>query len=136
MRSRDNLKKLVIRFCPFPGMARLESAWSQTAELAADDAAVSNLDDAIDLAAALVKLCRLVPVDAAPLCTVGFVTGSISARVERLLAWSESEAGKAQHVPIRSWYVIPSVLAALSFVFVSYGPTLALTHKVTEWLVR
>ncbi len=33
MRSRDNLKKLVFRFCPFPGMARLESAWSQTAEL-------------------------------------------------------------------------------------------------------
>jgi Zn-dependent protease with chaperone function len=136
MRSRDNLKKLVFRFCPFPGMARLESAWSQTAELAADDAAVSNLDDAIDLAAALVKLCRLVPVDAAPVCTVGFVTGSISARVARLLAWNESGAGKARHIPIRSWYVIPSVLAALSLLFVSYGPTLALTHKVTEWLVR
>jgi Zn-dependent protease with chaperone function len=136
MRSSDNLKKLVFRFCPFPGMARLESAWSQTAELAADDAAVSNLDDAIDLAAALVKLCRLVPVDAAPVCTVGFVTGSIGARVARLLAWNESAAGKSHHIPIRSWYVIPSVLAALSLVFVSYGPTLALTHKVTEWLVR
>jgi Zn-dependent protease with chaperone function len=136
MHSRDNLKKLVFRFCPFPGMARLESAWSQTAELAADDAAVSNLDDAIDLAAALVKLCRLVPVDAAPVCTVGFVSGSISARVARLLAWNESGAGKARHIPIRSWYVIPSVLAALSLLFVSYGPTLALTHKVTEWLVR
>jgi beta-lactamase regulating signal transducer with metallopeptidase domain len=136
MRSRDNLKKLVIRFCPFPGMARLESAWSQTAELAADDAAVSNLDDAIDLAAALVKLCRLVPVDAAPVCTVGFVTGSISARVARLLAWNESGAGYARHIPIRSWYVIPSVLAGLSLVFVSYGSTLALTHQVTEWLVR
>jgi Zn-dependent protease with chaperone function len=136
MRSRDNLKKLVFRFCPFPGMARLESAWSQTAELAADDAAVSNLDDAIDLAAALVKLCRLVPVDAVPVCTVGFVTGSIGARVARLLAWSESGAGKAHHIRIRSWYVIPSVLAALSLVFVSYGTTLALTHKVTEWLVR
>ncbi len=56
MRSRDNLKKLVFRFCPFPGMARLESAWSQAAELAADDAAVSNLNDAVDLAAALVKV--------------------------------------------------------------------------------
>src|ERR1700726_843732 len=134
MRSRDNLKKLVFRFCPFPGMTRLESAWSQTAELAADDAAVSNLDDAIDLAAALVKLSRLVPVDAAPVCTVGFVTGSISARVARVLAWNEP--GKAHHLRIRPWYVIPPVLAALFFVFVSYGPTLALTHKVTEWLVR
>src|ERR1700676_4119575 len=136
MRSRDNLKKLVFRLCPFPGMARLESAWSQTAELAANDAAVSNLHDAIDLAAALVKLCRLVPVDAAPVCTVGFVTGSISVRVARLLAWNESGAGKARHIPIRSWYVVPSVLAALSLVFVSYGPTLALAHTVTECLVR
>jgi Zn-dependent protease with chaperone function len=136
MRSRDNLKKLVFRFCPFPGMAKLESAWSQTAEMAADDAAVSNLNDAVDLAAALVKLCRLVPVGAAPVCTVGFVTGSISARVARLLAWNESGAGKARHLRIRPWYVIPPVLASLSLVFVSYGPTLVLTHKVTEWLVR
>jgi Zn-dependent protease with chaperone function len=136
MRSRDNLKKLVFRFCPFPGMAKLESVWSQTAELAADDAAVSNLDDAVDLAAALVKLSRLVPVDAAPVCTVGFVTGSISARVARLLAWNEAGASKAEHLRILPWYVIPPVLAAIFLVIVSYGPTLALTHKVTEWLVR
>jgi hypothetical protein len=136
MRSRDNLKKLVFRFCPFPGMATLESAWSQSAELAADDAAVSNLNDAVDLAAALVKLSRLVPVDAAPICTVGFVTGSISARVARLLAWNESGVDNPHHMPIRAWYAIPSVVAALSLVFVSYGPSLVLTHKVTEWLVR
>ena len=134
MQSRDNLKKLVFRFCPFPGMAKLESAWSQTAELAADDAAVSSLNDAVDLAAALVKLSRLVPVEAAPVCTVGFVTGSISARVARLLAWDE--AGKAQPMRIRPWYAIPSVLVVLLCVFVTYGPTLALTHEVTEWLVR
>jgi Zn-dependent protease with chaperone function len=136
MRSRDNLKKLIFRFCPFPGMAMLESAWSQTAELAADDAAVSNPDDAVDLAAALVKLSRLVPVDAAPVCTVGFVTGSISARVARLLAWNEAEGGKAQPMRIRAWYWIPAALAALMCVFVTYGPALALTHDITEWLVR
>ncbi|HYW39470.1 MAG TPA: hypothetical protein VE957_15265 [Terriglobales bacterium] len=134
MQSRDNLKKLIFRFCPFPGMAKLESAWSQAAELAADDAAVSNLDDAVDLAAALVKLSRLVPVEAAPVCTVGFVTGSISTRVARLLAWNE--AGKAQPMRIRLWYAVPPALVALSFVFATYGPALALTHEVTEWLVR
>jgi beta-lactamase regulating signal transducer with metallopeptidase domain len=136
MRSRDNLKKLVFRFCPFPGMAQLESAWSQTAELAADDTAVSNMDDALDLAAALVKLSRLVPVDAAPVCTVGFVTGSIGARVARLLAWSEAEAGKSRPIRIRPWHAIPPVLVALLCVFATYGPVLALTHEVTEWLVR
>jgi len=134
MRSHDNLKKLVFHFCPFPGMARLESAWSQAAELASDDAAVSNLDDALDLAAALVKLSRLVPIEAAPICTVGFVTGSISARVARLLAWSE--ANKGQRTRIRPWYAIPPLLVAMSCVFATYGPALALTHDVTEWLVH
>jgi Zn-dependent protease with chaperone function len=134
MQSRDNLKKLIFRFCPFPGMAKLESAWSQTAELAADDAAVSNQDDAVDLAAALVKLSRLVPVEAAPVCTVGFVTGSLSARVARLLAWDEAD--KTQRLRIRLWYAIPPALAALFCVMISYGPALALTHDVTEWLVR
>jgi Zn-dependent protease with chaperone function len=134
MRSRDNLKKLVFRFCPFPGMAKLESAWSQAAELAADDAAVSNLDDAVDLAAALVKLSRLVPVEAAPVCTVGFVTGSIKARVARLLAWDEAD--KTQPAQVRPWCVFPLVMAALLCVFATYGPALALTHEVTEWLVR
>ncbi|MGH9642276.1 MAG: hypothetical protein ACRD3Q_07600, partial [Terriglobales bacterium] len=87
IRSWDNLKKLVFRFAPFPGLSKLEAAWSQAAELAADDAAVSNVNDALDLAAALVKLSRLVPVESAPACTVGFVTGSIRARIARLLAW-------------------------------------------------
>jgi Zn-dependent protease with chaperone function len=136
MHGRDNLKKLVFRFCPFPGMARLESAWSQAAELAADDAAVSNLDDAVDLAAALVKLSRLVPVEAAPICTVGFVTGSIGARVARLLAWNEAAAGKAKPARFRPWYAVPPALVALFCVVVTYGPALALTHEVTEWLVR
>ncbi len=136
MRSRDNLKKLVFRFCPFPGMAKLEDAWSQAAELAADDASVSSLHDAVDLAAALVKLSRLIPVEAAPVCTVGFVTGSISARVARLLAWNEDEARKTRQSRMRPWHAIPPVVGALLCVTAAYGPVLALTHEMTEWLVR
>jgi Zn-dependent protease with chaperone function len=134
IQSRDNLKKLVFRFCPFPGMAKLESAWSQAAEFAADDAAVANLSDAVDLAAALVKLSRLVPVEAAPICTVGFVTGSIRARVARLLAWEET--ANSQPIRIRPGYVISTSLVALLCIFATYSSTLALTHEVTEWLVR
>jgi len=134
MRSGDNLKKLVFRFCPFPCMDKLESAWSQTAELAADDAAVSSVADALNLAAALVKLSRLVPVEAGPVCTVGFVTGSIGARVERLLAWGE--AGKSQPMHICRWYAIPPALVGLLCVLATYGSALTLTHEVTEWLVR
>ncbi len=134
IRSCDNLKKMVFRFSPFPGMTRLEAAWSQAAELAADDAAVSNVNDAVDLAAALVKLSRLLPVEAAPACTVGFVTGSISARVARLLAWDE--AGNARQWRIPRWAAIPPVAVTVLCAFVTYGPVLAFTHEVTEWLVR
>jgi Zn-dependent protease with chaperone function len=134
IRSWDNLKKLVFRFAPFPGLVKLEAAWSQAAELAADDAAVSNLNDALDLAAALVKLSRLVPVEAAPACTVGFVTGSIRARIARLLAWDEGSQERQRRIP--RWVAIPPVLVAGFCAIVAYGPVLAFTHEVTEWLVR
>jgi Zn-dependent protease with chaperone function len=134
MRSRDNLKKLVFRFSPFPGMAKLESAWAQVAELAADDTAVSNLNDAVDLAAALVKLARLQPVEPAPVCTVGFVTGSIRTRVARLLAWDE--VSRSKEVQSNRWYIIAPALAGLLCLSATYGPALVLTHQITEWLVR
>jgi len=133
MKSCDNLKKLIFCFCPFPGMAKLESAWSQAAELAADDAAVSNQCDAVDLAAALVKLSRLVPVEDAPVCSMGLVAGSLSQRVARLLTWDE--ASKARRVRIRTWFVVPLVVAASLFVTIAYSPVLVLTHHLTEWLV-
>ncbi len=134
VRSRDNLKKLMIRFSPFPAMAELESAWSQSAELAADDAAVSNSSDALDLAAALVKLSRLVPVVPAPVCTVGFVTGSVSARVARLLAWDEMV--HTRQVRMDRHYAVFSVLGALLCAWGAYTPALAVTHQITEWIVR
>jgi len=134
IRSYDNLKKLVFRFCPFPGMAKLEAVWAHTSELAADDAAVTNMTEAVDLASALVKLSRLLPVDAAPSCTVGFVTGSVRERITRLLAWDESQ--KTRRLCIPRWAALPPVLVMVSCAFVSYMPVLTATHELTEWLVR
>ncbi len=134
MKSRDNLKRLILAFCPFPGMAKLETAWSQAAELAADDAAVSNPRDALDLAAALVKLSHLVPIKAPPVCSTGFVAGSISERVARLLEWDE--ASKSRRVRIRFWFVIPFAVALVLLLSVAHRPVLTRTHEVTEWLVR
>jgi Zn-dependent protease with chaperone function len=134
LRSRDNLKKLVFRFSPFPGMAGLESAWSQAAELAADDAAALNLNDAVDLAAALVKLSRLVPVEVAPACTVGLVTGSIHTRVSCLLAWDE--ASRSTEIRRHRWYAVLPALAVAMLVIATYSNALALIHEITEWLVR
>jgi hypothetical protein len=63
---------------------------------------------------------------------VSFVTDSLSQRVASLLAWDE--ASKARRVRIRAWFVVPFVVAASLFVAIAYGPALALTHEVTEWL--
>jgi Zn-dependent protease with chaperone function len=134
MKSRDNLKRLIQVFCPFPGMTKLESAWSQASELAADDASVTNQRDALDLAAALVKLSRLVPVKAPPVCTMSFVAGRISQRVESLLAWDE--ASQSRRVQIRTWFVVPFAVAVSLIVTIAYGPVLTITHEVTGWLVR
>ena len=134
IRSRDNLKKLIFRCCPFPGLANLESAWSESAELAADDAAVSRLPEAVDLAAALIKLSRMVTVEPPPVCTIGFVTGGISTRVARLLAWDGAAPSRPTH--IRGAYLAPAFLALFGWLYVTYSPALVLTHQVTEWLVR
>ena len=134
MKSRDNLKRLILTFCPFPGMAKLERAWSQAAELAADDAAVSNQRDALDLAGALVKVSRLVPVKAAPACSTAFAASSISERVAFLLDWDK--ASKSRRVHIRTWFLIPFAVALSLLVSVAHRPVLTLTHELTEWLVR
>lgn len=134
MKSRDNLKRLILTFCPFPGMANLERAWLQAAELAADDAAVSNQRDALDLAGALVKVSRLLPIKAAPACGTAFAAGSISERVAVLLDWDI--ASKSRRVHIRAWFVVPFAVAVSLLVSVAHWPVLTLTHELTEWLVR
>src|SRR5258708_22632460 len=59
VRRRDNLKKLLLRFVAFPGMIGLEEVWLEATEMAADDSAVSSVGEALDLAAALIKLSRV-----------------------------------------------------------------------------
>jgi hypothetical protein len=135
MRSRDNLKKLVLHAAPFPGMASLERAWQEAAEFAADEAAVSSNDDAVDLAAALLKLSELVPVHDPPAFTTGLVdlTASVKLRVERLLVWNENRS-RALH--LRLWCFLSLVLLPVLYSVADYGQTLLLTHRVTEWFIR
>jgi Zn-dependent protease with chaperone function len=136
VRRHDNLKKLLFRFSVFPGMARLEYAWSEAAEMAADDEAVSSFPDALDLAAALIKLSRFAPVQPSAALTTAFLhpsTGSVSTRVERLFAWRVEAEPAARH---RWWYTAPPVLATLLCVVMTYSTALSSMHEVTEWLVR
>jgi Zn-dependent protease with chaperone function len=130
----DNLKKLVFRFSVFPAMAGLEHAWSEETEMAADDAAVSSFHDALDLAAALIKVSRLGTMEFPGELTMALLHSStaLRARVQRLVAWKKERKPQTH----RGWlYAIP-VAAAVVVVVATYGSVLNQMHAVTEWLVQ
>jgi Zn-dependent protease with chaperone function len=137
VRRRDNLKKLLLRFVAFPGMSGLETAWREVTEMAADDAAVSNAGDALDLAAALIKLSRLGPVEAPVDLTAALVhspASAMNARVERLIAWCEERRVPPQ--TRSAWYGVGAALATVAVFAVTYSQLLVRVHTATEWLVR
>jgi beta-lactamase regulating signal transducer with metallopeptidase domain len=137
VRRRDNLKKLALRFVAFPGMAGLEQAWLEATEMAADDAAVSSSGEALDLAAALIKLSRFSPAEPPTVLTMSLVhrpAASVNARVERLIAWSESR--KVPERRYSMWYALGAGLAMMAAFGVTYSQLLMHVHTATEWLVR
>ncbi len=132
---RDNLKKLLLRLVAFPGMGDLEAAWMAAVEMAADDEAVSNSREALDLAAALVKVSRLTTIEAPVGLTAALVRGSgtgMNARVERLLSWSEPRRDRGHTV----WYGVGGGTFLFMVFAATYGQLLVGMHQVTEWLVR
>jgi Zn-dependent protease with chaperone function len=132
VRRRDNLKKLLFRLCAFSGMAPLENAWREAAEMAADDAAVSNSGEALDLAAALIKLSRFAPgAESAELTTALLHSSQVTARVERLMAWNEAPRRR-----FRFAYALAPALGMMAAAAMGYTTALAQVHVLTEWLVR
>jgi len=133
VRSGDNLKKVLISAIPFPGMGGIERAWQEAGELAADEAAVANRQEALDLAAALIKLSRSSQQWPKPLSATGLVSGSssIHKRVGRLLQWRMPEP-RLQHP--RPWTLL-ILFTMIVGIGSNYGATLMLTHRLTELLV-
>jgi Zn-dependent protease with chaperone function len=136
VRRRDNLKKLLFRFCAFPRMAQLEKAWSEAAEMAADDAAVDSAWEALDLASALIKLSRLPQVSQSPALTTALLHASataMNARIERLIAWDDASASTDQ---FSLWYALLPAFGIVVCAAVTYNAMLNQLHLATEWLVR
>jgi hypothetical protein len=134
---RDNLRKLVLRLVAFPGMSALESAWREATEMAADDAAVSNASEALDLAAAVIKLSRLASLETPAALTTALVhssASSLNARVERLIAWTEPGQDTAPQYSVR--YLLFAATAGVITLAVTYSELLVRVHTATEWLVR
>jgi len=133
VRSCDNLKRLLFRLAVFPGMKALEDAWAEQAELAADDAAVTNSGEALDLAAALLKVSRLGSMQ--PHLTSGLLhtATALTLRVRRLFFWEQN-----QPAPVTAyWWWGPSLALMVCLIVIpTYGSALTAMHVVTEWLVR
>lgn len=135
---RDNLKKLLFRFVVFPGMNILENAWLEATEMAADDAAVSSVAEALDLASALIKLSRLGPFEAHTGLTTALVRGPVSAmnaRVERLIAWKDERNVRSSHGFSR-WQGLSVAAVTIAIFALTYNQLLSEVHTATEWLVR
>ncbi len=137
VRHRDNLRKLILRLVAFPGMAALETAWREATEMAADDAAVSSASQALDLAAAVIKLSRLAPLEPPAELTTALVHGpaaAVNARVARLLAWTERRQDPTSTYSFV--YLLCAAAAVLITLAVTYSELLVRVHAATEWLVR
>ena len=137
VRRLDNLRKLVLRMVAFPGMAELESAWREATEMAADDAAVSSAAEALDLAAAVIKLSTLTPLQPLGELMTALVhtpLESVNARVGRLIAWEERRQNPISGSSLR--YATFAAVALVAALAVSYSQMLVGMHAATEWLVR
>ena len=127
---------MLLRFVAFPGMRGLEAVWLEASEMAADDAAVSSTADALDLAAALLKLSRLKADEPSPDLTAALVHGHaaiINARVERLISWPERPEAMRD---FSGKSVLAIVLPMIAIFAITYGSLLADVHRATEWLIR
>ncbi|MGA8440370.1 MAG: hypothetical protein WB762_29695 [Candidatus Sulfotelmatobacter sp.] len=137
VRRRDNLRKLLLRLVAVPRMRQLETAWRESTEMAADDDAVSNTSEALDLAAAVIKLSRLVSLELPAELTTALVHSpaeSVNARVERLIAWTQRRQTPANRYSLA--YALGAIAAMVIAMAVSYSELLVQVHAATEWLVR
>lgn len=146
VRRRDNLKKLLLCFVAFPGMAALEAAWLEATEMAADDEAVANAAEALDLASALIKLSRVAPAQPSVDLTAALLHSPASVldtRVGRLIAWNERHKRgerNEDHDGVAQgwspWCGLAVILVATAVFTVTYSQLLVHIHTATEWLVR
>lgn len=129
----DNIKKIVLRFCPFPLLRPLECEWLRAAEIAADDVAARNEESAISLASALIKMGRVSAQIKTPELGMTLLPENgalLLVRVDRLLSGRRSDQGDWRFV----WYTLLVSVAVV--VSMNYPWFLARTHEFTELLIQ
>jgi len=147
LRSRDNLKRTILRVCSdlvvLPLGAGLDRTWAENAEGAADEyAANSRRSAALNLASALIKLARITPRQT----NLAMFHGSylihghqcdVTSRVRRLLRLSDSYSKNSPYVvPSWAWSIAATGLLA---VHLADQRLLLPTHEAIEhfvWIIR
>ena len=148
--ANDNLKRGVMRACRdvlllVPFGKNIDRAWAEVSELAADEYAAGRSQRVgVDLASALVKIARMIPIGGRPAMAAGvFLTGQegpkiFNHRVRRLLNWTGNELAvksRSRVGFIPKW--IPAALTLLVVaVAVRQSHVLATVHALIEHAVH
>src|SRR5215510_9893824 len=144
--ARDNLKRAALRACRdalaiLPCGARLDRAWAEASEAAADEhAARRERAVALDLASALIKIARLVPEGVKPTMPasallIGDGADGISLRVRRLACMATpdnvSSGGRVFDSKAWPWACFAAIL--ISAILMATSPSALLAaHRVIE----
>ena len=149
--ARDNLKRSVLRACRdalmiVPCGRSLDRAWAETAECAADEhAAQQSAATALDLASALVKIAKMVPIGShAAMPVAAFLVGNeesrgVNARIGRLLEIaSTNDPCRAPSSTLAKIFATSSLslLVALGVMVASNAQVLRTVHSLIEHAVR
>jgi len=151
LNARDNLKRSLLRVCGdalliIPCGRSLDRAWAETSESAADEyAAHTSSAAAVNLAAALVKVARMVPKGSrAAVPVAAFLVGNeedrgIKARVRRLLEIASNQEPRHRTF-LRYRLMLPLILLAMPIAAVVVHHTnsevLASLHLLIEHTVH
>jgi len=148
--ARDNLKRGLLQACRdilliIPSGRLLDRSWSEASEEAADEnAALMGNGVALDLASALVKIARIIPLGARPTMPAGvFLLGDeetkgVKSRVRRLLTLATSERRTGPHYDVLKslsiW--VPACVLLIAFVVAATNPyLLTKVHYLIEHAV-
>jgi hypothetical protein len=148
--ARDNLKRGLLQACRnvllvIPSGRQLDKAWAAASEEAADESAARQGNRiALDLASALVKIARNIPLGARPTMPAGvFLLGEeetkgVKSRVRRLidLAATECRPGSRHHALTKLFFWGPAIMLFVSLVVVATNPYLLYrVHHLIEHAV-
>jgi len=144
--ARDNLKQFVLKMTHAPKflgpLAAIDSLWSRTSELAADEHAIAHGASALELSSALVKVGRLSFERRSPLLAASHLvdgcSSATSARVGHLRHLLELGVSHEQAEPAddRHYRWLSGAAIALIFYLLTLGTVLPQIHEALEFIVR